>query len=355
MDGQGYLLGGDNFVFSVKTIANLWDEEIDSIVIKPTFKWYDWDGTCHEDVQVYYWDDNKSNQLIRYGSALDLKELTEIEEDSRMNVFSFNTFKVAGSVWDVEYTLNQLDIQSVTDDESQYTGDYHDQDLLYTLNWHNRNYDEQWDLRRLLLQKSNSYCMSLINLNSKMRILTGNYEELARNIDNNRSALETFVLDAETEDKLKYSMQTWYGRYFIPDDMLICDADTFENLGATDTDGDGVIDYWDYLVSKNEAVDEKADFWLNNKGIPYGYLMLNFDIETINNGKPHLSYHGGTKDMWKLQGSKDTVPMGDPLLEETSNGEYPVIDIPVESGDVALIKPDESINDCYVPGIFMIN
>lgn len=352
---RGYLISGDTITFSVKTIANLWDEGIDSVAIKPTFKWFEADGTCHDNLQIYYWDDSNSNQLIRYGSELDLKELTTVEAEDNINTFSFHTFKVAGSVWDTEYTLDQRKIQFFTDDASKYTGNYHDQDLLYTVDWHNRNYEEQWDLGRFLWQKSNSYCMSAIVLNSQMRTLTGNYEELARNINKQRNELETFTLDAETEDKLKYSMQTWYGNYYIPTNMLICDADTFERLGATDTDGDGVIDYWDYLVSTDSAIDTSADFWLNNKGVPYGYLMLNFDIQTINNGKPHLSYYGGTKDMWKEQGSKDKVPMGDPFFEDVTNGEYPVIDVPVESGDIGLIKPEESIFDGYKPGIFMIN
>ena len=352
---RGYLVGGNTITFSVKTIANLWDEEGDSIYIRPSFRWFEADGTEHSDLQVYYWDDTNSNQLIRYGSDEDLAEMTAVEDDGGNNEFSMWTSTLAGSAWDRPYSLNKDDVQWLSSDIEDYTAAwclangatfYHSEDLIYTLDWHNRNasVSNRWQLGQLLGQKSRSYCLSAIELNSKMRLLTGNYEELARNVNKDRNNLETFSLDDETEDKLKYSMQTWYGAYTIPDNMLICDADTFEKLGATDKNGDGEVDYWDYLVCTDKTVDKNADFWLNNKGVPYGYLMLNFNIITINDGTPHLSYYGGTRDMWKVQGSKTKAPIGNPVIE-----------VPIKSGDIAIVNPDQSMYDRYEPGILMIN
>ena len=106
--------------------------------------------------------------------------------------------------------------------------------------------------------------------------------------------------------------------------MLIYEADTFENMGITDQDGDGEIDYWDYMAQTGETLDKEADFWLNKNVYPYGYLMLNFNIVTFNEGQPHLSYWSGTKDMWKLQGMKETVTIGDPGVEAGSDGKYPI-------------------------------
>lgn len=352
---RGYLVSGDIFSFSVKTMANLWDEEIDRVVIKPTFRWYDYDGTVHDDIQIYYWDDDKDAQLIRYGSELDLKELVTEEDDGGRNHFSFETTQLVGSVWDSIYTRDKTVVEVLTSDITDYDGDYHDEDLIYTYHFHNLNYTDQWSFGQMMNQKSLSYCLSAIELNSKMRTLTGNYEELQRNLDKERLDLEKFVLDAETLDKMKYSMQTWYGNFEIPTRMLICDADTFENLGATDINGDGEVDYWDYLVCTDGVVDKQADFWLNKYFVPAGYLMLNFDIQTINNGKPHLTYFGGTKDMWQVQGAKQEVSIGVPGVEETSKGKYPVVEIQTVSGDVAVINPNKSMYDRYKPGILMIN
>lgn len=377
---KGYLISGDTISFSVKTIANLWNEApgMDSVHITPTFRWYDWDGTEHSDVQVYYWDDSKSNTLIRYGSAADLHEQTAEEDDGFNNQFSFDTGNYAGSAWDTMYAwdwdarkevANEDSVWKTrfrTDNPDDYNGTYHDEDWLYTLDYHNRHYTDTWTLGQMLFQKSRSYCLSSIDLNSRMRTLSGNYEELLRNKDNNPDALvgfETVVdpdnldvtIDTDTEDKMKYSMQTWYGNYYIPYNMLICEADTFKNMGITDQDGDGEIDYWDYMAQTGDVVDKESDIWLNKNVYPYGYLVLNFDITTYNEGQPHLTYWSGTKDMWKQQGMKEKVTIGDPMVETGSKGEYPVSEVPTKRGDVAVICTEIGIADRYDSGLFMIN
>lgn len=346
---RGYLIGGETFTFSVKTIANLWDEGIDGIIITPTWRWYENNGTQHRDVQVYYWDDTKKNQLIRYGSPLDKAELTNIEDDGGNNSFSFWGYTVAGSVWDTVFTMNKYEVEFLSPSESDYTGNYHDPDLLYSVEHHNRNSSEKWTLSKFLKQESQAYCLSSIELNSKMRILTGKYEELARNMDKSRTEVETFNLDPQTYDKMRYSMQTWYGVYTIPNDVLICDADTFEKMGIPDHNGDGVADYWDYLVEKDTYVDKTEDFWLNKNEKTSGYAILNFDIVTVNDGKPHLTYHGGTKDMWQKQGPKNEIPL------PTTTPDQNTPTIPGISGDIAIINPEESMSDRYNAGIFMIN
>ena len=375
----GYLKAGDTITFSMKTIANLWNETAytDSIHIKPTLRWYDWDGTEHADVQVYYWDDTDSKTLIRYGSEADIHERYTWEDLGSLsrNEFSFKRMTIAGSAWDVMKAWDwDLSSEKVTDDRmhwfsgttsdpSDYTGTYHDPDFLYTLEYHNAHYSNTWDLGQMLYQKSLSYCLSSIDLNSMMRLLTGNYEELLRNKDNNPDELvgyETVIdadnldaeIDTETEEKMKYSMQTWYGEYYIPTDMLVCEADTFVNMGITDEDGDGEVDYFDYLAQSGDEVDRTASIWLNKNVYPYGYLVLNFDITTYNEGEPHLTYWAGTKDMWEDQGKKETMTIGEPALEDPR---YPLAEVPVDSGDVAVICTEMSTTDRFKSGLFMIN
>lgn len=352
---KGYMVGGETFTFSVKTIANLWDENIDGIYIKPTYRWYDFDGTEHRDLQIYYWDDTDNKQLIRYGSAADQAEMIRKEDDGSSNKFSFWNTTLAGSAWDSFYTMDKALTERLSSSVSDYTGNYHDKDLLFTLEYHNKISSQQWNLGNFLKKETLSYCMSSIELTSNMRLLTGKYEELERNLNQRRDTLETFALDEQTHEKFRRSMQTWYGQYTIPANMLVCDADTFETMGITDKNRDGIVDYFDYLVETNSSVDKNADFWLNKNQIVEGYLILNFDIKTVNNQRPHLSYHGGSNDMWKVQGGKEDVIIGSEILEDTSGGRYPAKDIPVKSGDIAVVQPNESIYDRYNSGIHMIN
>lgn len=82
------------------------------------------------------------------------------------------------------------------------------------------------------------------------------------------------------------SKQRWYGEYYLPSEIHLVPA------------GYDVLDY-----SKKNRVDFSEKFWLQE-----GYLILNFEIETIQNGKRHLSYHNpinspyGYCNMWKKEG-----------------------------------------------------
>ena len=187
-----------------------------------------------------------------------------------------------------------------------------------------------------------------------MRTLTGDYNEIRVNESDDPDSLtvDDFGSNITESDiaAMDYCMQTWYGTYYIPYGLLICDADTFENLGAKDADGDGVIDYNDYIETFNhgkdndgnsvEGIDTTCDFWLNNE-FPDGYLILNFDITSTNHKDGQLvnklTYGGGTKDMWSVQGCPDKTTIGDEEVGET--------DVPLDPGDVAVIKLGENVTN----------
>ena len=162
-------------------------------------------------------------------------------------------------------------------------------------------------------------------------------------------------LTEKQAEKMRYSMQTWYGFYRIPKYLFICDADTFEKKGAVDRDGDGVVDYLDYLAGTGEKIDENASFWLNTDDLPWGWLILNFDIRTYKDGEGHLTYFGGSKDMWQVQGAKKSVILGSRELEVRSEGKHPRFEAPLISGDVAVINPQETIWDSYYVGPWFRN
>lgn len=353
---HGYLQAGDTIGFSMKTIANLWHEG-DSIEIFPTFRWYDGGGTLHDDIQLYYWDDT-SDKLIRAGSPEDLHELEVWEDDGGVNAFDFAAAKLQGSFFDADYydSTEQANNAVISTDENRYTGNYHDVDLLYTFAWHNRYCEDEWTFAQFINQQSLSHCPGRIRINSKMRTLTGKYEELLMNIGRERNDLLKYEhLTEKQAEKMRYSMQTWYGFYKIPKYLFICDADTFEKKGAVDRDGDGVVDYLDYLAGTGGKIDENASFWLNTDDLPWGWLILNFDIRTYKDGEGHLTYFGGSKDMWQVQGAKKSVILGSRELEVRSEGKHPRFEAPLISGDVAVINPQETIWDSYYVGPWFRN
>lgn len=373
----GYLKAGTFFTYSVKTIANLWDETGDWVNIFPTFRWYDIDGTEHSDIQVYY-PNPDGDGLIRYGSAWDIQSLqgadmgTGLQKTPDHRTFTFWNEQMAGMLWDTDYTTDKNAAQFLTTDLDYYadkTSDpdyYHNPDFRYTIERHNflkngLSTITDADITEFFTRKVAFGVMSQQKLNAQMRTLTGNYEELEFNIDDDQGNLtvpEFTLNNPDTKEKMKYCMQTWYGTYYIPYGILVCDGDTFKNLGATDQDGDGVIDYYDYLVQFNngtdnagnpvKGVDKEADFWLNTpKKFPYGFLMLNFKITTTNNNNPHLQYYGGTRDMWQIQGAKQTAPMGDEMITD----KYPIQDIPLKDGDIAFVQPNEKNREYFTQSI----
>ncbi|BCN32408.1 DUF5704 domain-containing protein [Anaeromicropila herbilytica] len=88
-------------------------------------------------------------------------------------------------------------------------------------------------------------------------------------------------------DKVTKSMQKWYGEYYLPSEIHVVPQ------------GYDVIGY----AKNHYGIDYKEDFWLKN-----GYIVVNFDIETIQNGNPHLSYlnlenaKNGYCNMWRTEG-----------------------------------------------------
>ena len=88
-------------------------------------------------------------------------------------------------------------------------------------------------------------------------------------------------------DKVTQSKQRWYGEYYFPSEIHVVPK------------GFDVIRY----ARDHYGIDYKEGFWLKN-----GYVIVNFDIETINNDKRYLSYINkenslhGYCNMWNMEG-----------------------------------------------------
>ena len=136
-------------------------------------------------------------------------------------------------------------------------------------------------------------------------------------------ALRTFVGDKTvpagahvTADELQKSVQEWYGEYYLPSKLYAC-AKGFDVKG--------------YANSKGLNFSE--EFWLKN-----GYIVVNFDIETVDDGELSLSYNAGypeTVNMFKREGAV--------LNKAASNGT--VYDLAY--GDVVFYDRSKAAEDDY--------
>lgn len=340
--GFGYLRKGDTFAFSVKTIANLSDYNEDYLYIIPTFRYISKEGQVNDDVTVYYKKaTDKGFELVKYGSDQDRSHVISLKLFDNMFNGAYNY-----KLYDFNRTVYQDDVEFSAQQDG-WTG----------------------STDAYLQRETESYILSAIKLNSKLRLMTGNPTELAMNADNdvtNLTNMTTGTVDVgddpvtgkvsavshiydltetkepEMWEEFRKSMQTWYGEYFIPNQLFVTDKEF-----KADADGDGVDetyeDVWDYANEKG-YIDLEEDFFKKE-----GYLVINFQIYTFNNDKSHLAYSGSNGDnMWTIQGQPDKTTIGDPSLDEE-------IEVPVKPGDVAIVDLETSVNDGWTVGTNRIN
>ncbi len=389
---EGELRRGNTFAFTIKTIANLGDEDGlldnsttgDCIIIKPTFRYVSPDGTVKEDIDIYYdagsSDDKDMYYYIEYGSPRDVSNKKKVcIADLRFDgSYYYDTY------FEEERTIIKKAMLSplYKTDTIEALWRYHHDDAEYSREQTNKYLkeeaakagnkdfpDEIYSTDSVYLyRETESYSLSEIVLNSRLRLLTGNVEQLEMNENNEGSSLkyltdrlpngtvysitpdECELYGVDYWEKHRKSMQTWFGTYWIPNSLYVTD-DIFE----VDIDGDGVKEKFDTLLeyaNGNKDENKKGKGYINSADIPFyqrGYLVVNFQIYTRNNGEDHLVYAGGNADMWGIEGQPETVTVGD------GTEKSPSIDIEVRHGDVAIINLLRSVNDGWSVGFNRIN
>lgn len=124
-------------------------------------------------------------------------------------------------------------------------------------------------------------------------------------------------------DKVTKSMQNWYCEYYLPSEIHAAPKG---------------FDVYGY-ARDHYGVDYKEDFWLKD-----GYLVINFDIETIQDGSRHLSYINpgnspqGYCNMWKMEGYQ---------YEKEDFKENPLMFV---DGDYVMYFTDKSAAKDYITG-----
>lgn len=126
-----------------------------------------------------------------------------------------------------------------------------------------------------------------------------------------------------TEKMIAQSVQNWYGEYYIPAEVHVAPKDY------------DILEY----VKYNGPLNYKEKFWLKK-----GYIVVNFEIETVKDGKRHLSYINtdnaaeGYCNMWKREGYQ---------YEKT---DFKDITFKFQDGDYIMYYTDKSVNDDYTSG-----
>lgn len=310
---------GTTFTFSVETIANLWDENIDSIEITPTFRYVDTEGNVDTDILLY--TSSVTTSYIPWGGEKETTYDVDLTHEGFMD--SYNKEQVL-------YTMQKYN-------EVNGTNYIYPSNFLYTR------------------EMKASYTASKIVLNSNLRLLTGHVEELEKNLAREGASLiqldddAVITLDEETKDRFNYSMQTWFGMYTVPSEEEFHVVRRKDLAGYTDMDDDGDVDLYDYMYA--QELGGISGYGQDEIFQHEGYLVIGFDIVTINNGEEHLTYHGGLLDMCQVQGIEEKVYVSNPKNQNPYETE-----IIVESGDVAVVDLSKDLTDRRVGvGIMIIN
>ena len=125
-----------------------------------------------------------------------------------------------------------------------------------------------------------------------------------------------------TEESIKRSIQKWYGEYYLPAEVHAVSK------------GFPLSTYM-----KEHQVNYKESFWKKD-----GYIVVNFDITTIQNEMPHLSYENvqnyreGYCNMWKVEGYRNEK-------YDCKNTKFLLQD-----GDIVFYRLNDSVMKDYVIG-----
>ncbi len=129
------------------------------------------------------------------------------------------------------------------------------------------------------------------------------------------------VPNSVTEKEVAQSVQNWYAEYYLPSEIHVAPKD---------------FDIKDY-VKYNGGLNYKENFWLQG-----GYVIVNFQSETVQNGERHLSYINsdnaakGYCNMWKREGY------------QYKKNDYKGNEFNFSDGDYALYYADKSASKDYI-------
>ena len=417
----GFITKGTLLSYSLRTMANLYNDD-DSIVIQPSFRFLkekgagatvyrtnpdesllestdpaDW--AKYNKIKVYYDDPDRKGRFIEYVTS------------------GSDNYEGANSSGSYNYKMS---LKNTMFDQSYYTEDDIDRGVkndgsLSDRYWRWGNWlqfsaqEEGISTDRYLNRENYGYSLAQINLPTELRMLSGEWEELARNVRRGLAASDFSTKSRYTQGKYSWawflgssarkagntkagryaqgeiddlthdSMQTWYGQYYVPANIYII---VLDDLPALVADEPYIADCWTidlnsgkitdfdlnkYLAKRKEAIrtarqtnphDTRREGITGDEPMfitDKGYLILNFDIKSYMDGDPHLQYYGlGTESVWAKEKGRptpddDPTPGKDPVPPSDDD------EFGSEDGDVAIIDMNRSLLNRYESAIFNIN
>jgi len=345
----GCLSKGDTISFSLKTMANLWNDT-DYIEIIPHYSFVKEDGIVLEEdkIKLYYQTPDSDNFVefdkmaegdgtdpIKDGSEIEFKGFNDGGIDSQLNVKGFNLTETSfsddvlkGSFgYDKDNSSWLTETLGLTHNDVKITGD----DKVNFHYWRavNSRGDSGIGLNELMNRKTGTGNFSHIYLTSGTRLFTGEYTDLEGYMNddyafskscfvnsgdstNNRQIYKeaqkdsygnslgnmTDSTDSPFDDMLKASVQTWYGQYHIPQTLYVVDTSDGNRGGNPDYQENSTFSLAKYAEEK-----QKSGRGLSNDDDIFekrGYLLLSFEIysykcQVKDNSAEEKNYSAKTK------------------------------------------------------------
>lgn len=266
---------GYHVKFDLKTKGNMFGKQ-DGIRITPSFMFVSRDGKTKTPVDLYYNDDHRT--FIKIGSPEDTEERFVILNDRLRNVPEEELTDTARYKYDNYYTFAEMNGVS----RELFIADY---------------------IRRFTKEKTPVGGFDLMLLPEQIRTLIGPKTNLPASVDNARA---------------NAAVQKWYGQYSLPGDPYVVKAGT--NLAE--------------YSRTNGALTKRDPIFLKE-----GYIVLNFNIESIKNGnlsQPHLQYiNAPLMNQWTMEGFNRSV--------QDSWGRT----FSLKDGDIVFFNADKSYKDDF--------
>lgn len=264
---------GYHFKFDLKSKGNMFGIQ-DQIVIRPTFYFISALDGNRMPVDLYYHSNN--NSYVKIGSARDKVSRYVILNDRLRNISVEELTDTALYKYDHEYTFDQ--VAGI-----------------------GRNLFVQRYISHTTKQKAPIGSLSSLSLTGQIRTLIGPKTGIPTGIDHSR------VLS---------SIQKWYGEYSLPSDLYAVKS------------GENVAEYG----RTHGGLTARSPIFLKD-----GYIVVNFNIETIRNGDvnaPHLQYiqgplmnqwlqmEGYTRSVKGLNGIQYELMDGDVVFYDSSHSSW---------------------------------
>lgn len=319
---MGTLKKGTTIAYQLKTMSNMWNAN-DRIEITPSFSLKRVDGTVVEKENLAIWyKGKKDGQFHRMGST-DSRETVGVDSKTTGQTRLYDT-AFEGSYYQSPRGSWQYG-NWVAFSAAQRGISEHD----------------------YLRQRADNYTVSQITIPTVLRLFSGEWDQISWNNkqaykdESDMEDYRDFEYFDEYETQFRKSIQTWYGEYYIPENLYVVDLTKHPGFDLVSylTGPDGPP----YIAEDDEIFETR------------GTLILNFDITAYKSGQPYLKYFTSDNEktnMWKQEGFHYDDPDVPALLGEPTDLPR---EIPYFDGDIVEINLEQQMGDKYRPSIFNIN